>query len=257
MVFEHRNKDYGSYRLRKQYFLRLAISFLVSLSVMALLVFSYSWYLYSAGDETVFLYPSTSHYLKSTQGSLLSPQEISSYMSHAASPDKPKVDRNNQQQTDVLHNFKIAEEATSDTFKPREEIDPPEDMTKGTESSEDSVVYGGFLLGGDEGEGFGNNLDRLPEFPGGIAGVTQYLEMNVYYPAQAIRQKIHGVVLVSFEVNKLGTVDNIRIERSIDPMIDAEAIKAIKAMPRWKPGMRHGRPIPVKFIVPVNFIPMS
>ena len=79
----------------------------------------------------------------------------------------------------------------------------------------------------------------------------------MFYPPQAIKQKIHGIVLISFEVNRMGLVDNIKIERSINPLVDAEAVKAIKAMPRWKPGMRHGRPIPVKFVVPVNFMPMS
>jgi protein TonB len=79
----------------------------------------------------------------------------------------------------------------------------------------------------------------------------------VKYPPQAIKQKIHGVVLISFDVNKQGEVDNIKVERSINPMIDAEAIKAIQAMPRWKPGMRHGKPVIVKFVIPVNFMPLS
>jgi TonB family protein len=257
ILFENRNKEYGSYRLRKQYFLRLAISFLISLSVTILLVLGFSWYLNTGGDETIFLYPSTSPYLKTTQGSLLSPQELNSYLNSAASPEKQEVDQISKRHTDALHNFKITENATPDTFKPSIEIDSPADINTEVESSEDSVVFGGFLMGDGEGGGTGSNLDRFPEFPGGIAGVTRYLEMNVYYPAQAIKMKIHGVVLVSFDVNKLGAVDNIRIERSIHPMVDAEAIKAIKTMPQWKPGIRHGRPISVKFIVPVNFIPVS
>jgi len=81
--------------------------------------------------------------------------------------------------------------------------------------------------------------------------------LNVKYPTQAIKQKIHGVVLISFDVNKLGAVDNIKVERSVNPMVDAEAVKAIQNMPRWKPGMRHGRPVIVKFLIPINFMPLS
>jgi protein TonB len=249
MVFENRNKEYGSYRIRKKYHLRLGISFIFSLSFLVLLVLSYFWYLNSAGNAAAYLDHSASPFLKSTEGSLLSKEELDAYLNHPASPDEQVIDQNNMQQTDQSRNFRVTENANPDTFKPLlDDQNISEDIVSGTESTEDSMVFG---------EGSGNGLDKLPEFPGGIAGVTRYLELNVFYPPQAIRQKIHGVVLVSFEVNRLGLVDNIRIERSINPMIDAEAIKAIMAMPRWKPGMRHGRPIPVKFVVPVNFMPMS
>jgi TonB family protein len=255
MVFEHRNKDYGSYRLRKQYYLRLAIGFLVSLSVMAVLVFSYSWYLNSAGDETVFLYPSANPTLKTTRGSLMSPQEISSYMRNSASPDEQKVDQNNKQQTDELHNFKIVESATPDTFRPKEEIDPPADMNTGTEFSEDSSIFGGFLPGEGEGVGGENEIDRYPVFPGG--SVQRYIESVLNYPPQAIKQKIHGRVLLSFVVNKTGEVVNIKVEKGVNPLLDAEAMKAIESLPRWKPGLRHGRPISIQLLIPVNFIPLN
>jgi protein TonB len=257
ILFEHRNKEYGSYRLRKQYAFRLALSFLISLSFIVLLILGYFWYLNSAGDETVYLYPSTGPYLKSAQGSLMDPKELSAYLHESSPPAENKTEARNMKEIDALHNFEVVEN-TTDTFKPPAgEIDPPADQSMSPGTSNDSTVFGGFLLGEGDGMGSGSDLDRFPAFPGGLEAVRRYIEVTVKYPVQAIKQKIHGVVLISFDVNKLGEVDNIKIERSINPMIDAEAIKAIEAMPRWKPGMRHGKPVIVKFIIPVNFMPLS
>ena len=103
----------------------------------------------------------------------------------------------------------------------------------------------------------GGGLDKFPEFPGGTEAVRKYIELTVKYPIQAQKQKIHGKVIISFDVNKLGEVDNIKVENSINPILDAEAVKAVQSMPRWKPGMRHGKPVIVKFVIPVNFMPLS
>jgi|GEM_PF-488196 len=258
ILFEQRNKEYGSYRLRKQYPTRLALSFIISLTVMVLLSLGYSWFLNSAGDVSVYLYSSSGPYLKSTQGSLLNPEELHALLDCQSPPADQQTDQQNNKNADVLHEFVVAENATTDTFQsPEEEVDIPAEEGTTTGSSSDSTVFGGFLLGTGEGGAPGSNLDRFPVFPGGTEGVRRYLELNVKYPVQAIKQKINGVVLVSFRVNKFGEVDNIKVERSINTLIDAEAIKAIQGMPRWKPGMRHGRPINVTFVIPVNFVPVG
>ena len=100
-------------------------------------------------------------------------------------------------------------------------------------------------------------MDKFPEFPGGTDAVRRYIELTVTYPLQAIKQKLNGVVIVSFDVNRQGTVDNIKVERGVHPMLDKEAIKAVESMPRWKPGVRHGKPVIVKFVIPVRFMPVS
>jgi periplasmic protein TonB len=258
ILFEYRNKEYGSYRLRKQYMLRLAIGFICSLTLILLLTLSYFWYLNSAGDESVYLYPYGGVNLKSTQGNMMDPKELRAYLDNSAAPVEKRPDAASRQEPDKLQNFKVVENAANDTFKPvQEEIAAVEDPGTGLGLSNDSTVFGGFLLGNGDGMGSGSDLDRFPLFPGGLEAVRRFIELNVKYPPQAIKQKIHGVVLVSFDVNKQGDVDNIKVERSINPMIDAEAIKAIQTMPRWKPGMRHGKPVIVKFIIPVNFMPLS
>jgi protein TonB len=255
ILFESRNKDYGSYRLRKQYFFRLAISFIISLAAMAMLALSYSWYLNFAGDESVYFYSSSIPKLKNTQGSLLSPRELSALMNHTNTSAEHKVDQNTIQSTDVLHNFTIAENVTPDTLKLTAEIDLQPATGTVPVSSNDSTVFGGFLSGNGEGEGTGINLDRFPVFPGGA--VHKYIESILYYPVLAAKKKIHGIVIVSFVVNKSGEVVNIKVERSAHPLLDAEAVKAVKSLPRWQPGLRHGRPISVQLVIPVNFIPLN
>ncbi len=79
---------------------------------MLVLVFGYFWFLSSAGDATIYLYPSSLPYLKSTTGSLLTPEEINAYQNNAGSPEKPPADKPVDQTADQSHNFKIVENAT-------------------------------------------------------------------------------------------------------------------------------------------------
>ncbi len=256
IVFETRNKEYGSYRLRRQYFSRLGISFLISVTGLTMLVLGYFFYLNAEGDGTVYLLPSSYPGLKNTEGSLMDPDELASYFKSPDPPAREEINRQVKSSADVLHNFTLTEEASPDTFRqPDQEEASTADNVLGMAS--DSSVFGGYLLGSGDGVGMGSGLDKFPEFPGGPDGVRRYIELTVNYPAQAIRQKINGVVLLSFDVNKQGEIDNIQVERSVNPMLDQEAVKAIKNMPRWKPGLRHGRPVIVKFVIPVRFMPVG
>jgi protein TonB len=258
ILFENRNKEYGSYLLRKRYFFWLALSFIISTTFMTLCALGYFLYLNSDGDGKVYLYASPNPYLKSTEVSLLDPAELGSFLNNMLPPENPETESQRAKEIDVLHNFKVAEEVTVDTFKPKTEEQASSKVNNMVmEMSTDSSVFGGYLFGEGQGQGFGSGLDKFPEFPGGTEAVRKYIELTVKYPIQAQKQKIHGRVIISFDVNKLGEVDNIKVENSINPLLDAEAVKAVQSMPRWKPGMRHGKPVIVKFVIPVNFMPLS
>ena len=92
-----------------------------------------------------------------------------------------------------------------------------------------------------------------PEFPGGSQALQDYLKENVNYPAQCREAKIQGRVLINFLVEKDGSIKNASVLKSVHPLLDAEALRVISAMPNWKPGMEHGIPVRVQFTVPVNF----
>lgn len=102
-----------------------------------------------------------------------------------------------------------------------------------------------------------NSWDCIPEtmpyFPGGNVLMLKYLADNIKYPASAVKAKKQGRVIVGFIVQKDGSITHAKIVRSIDPELDAEALRVVKGMPRWTPGTQLGKPVRVKYTIPVKF----
>ena len=96
-------------------------------------------------------------------------------------------------------------------------------------------------------------VEDQPEFPGGTAALLEYLRKNIRYPSICRENNIQGRVLVTFIVNKDGTIVEPEVVKSVHPQLDREALRVISSMPNWKPGSQRGKPVRVKFTVPVNF----
>lgn len=97
-------------------------------------------------------------------------------------------------------------------------------------------------------------VESMPEFPGGQQALFKYLNENVKYPVIAQENGIQGRVICQFVVNKDGSIVDVEVVRSGgDASLDKEAIRVIKSMPKWKPGKQRGKPVRVKYTVPVNF----
>ncbi len=96
-------------------------------------------------------------------------------------------------------------------------------------------------------------VEDQPEFPGGTAALLEYLRKNIKYPAICRENNIQGRVLVTFIVNKDGAIVEPEVVKSVNPSLDKEALRVISQMPNWKPGSQRGKPVRVKFTVPVNF----
>ena len=97
-------------------------------------------------------------------------------------------------------------------------------------------------------------VESMPEFPGGQQALFKYLAENVKYPVIAQENGIQGRVICQFVVNKDGSiVDVVAVRSSGEPSLDKEAIRVIKSMPKWKPGKQRGKPVRVKYTLPVNF----
>lgn len=92
-----------------------------------------------------------------------------------------------------------------------------------------------------------------PEFPGGQAALLDFLRRNVHYPAAAQESGIQGRVIVQFVVNRDGMVTNPVVLRSVNSLLDREAIRVVSSMPRWRPGMQGGRTVRATYAVPVTF----
>lgn len=97
-------------------------------------------------------------------------------------------------------------------------------------------------------------VEEMPQFPdGGMAGLMQFLGKNIKYPTIAQENGTQGRVTVQFVVNKDGSIVDAKVLRGVDPYLDKEALRVIGSMPKWKPGKQRGKPVRVKYTVPVMF----
>lgn len=129
------------------------------------------------------------------------------------------------------------EVATNNVHSPQDKPTKAAETTKGADA--DNRIY--------------DVTDEMPSYPGGISALMNYLSSNIVYPRESEENGIQGRVLCSFVVEKNGSISNVRIERSVDKLLDAEAIRVIKKMPRWIPGKMRGSNIRVKFTLPITF----
>ena len=96
-------------------------------------------------------------------------------------------------------------------------------------------------------------VEQMPKFPGGDAALMQFLSSTIKYPKDAMEQKKQGRVLVTFVVEKDGSVSDTKIVKSVSPSLDEEALRVINAMPKWEPGMQKGKAVRVKYTIPISF----
>ncbi len=96
-------------------------------------------------------------------------------------------------------------------------------------------------------------VEKMPSFPGGDAALFKFLGDNVKYPVIAQENGVQGRVICQFVVNRDGTIVDVEVVRSVDASLDKEAIRVIKSMPKWSPGQQRGKPVRVKYTLPVNF----
>lgn len=96
-------------------------------------------------------------------------------------------------------------------------------------------------------------VEEMPEFPGGALELRKFIAKEVRYPAEAIKEKAMGKVFVSFVVSSTGKVEQAKVERSVSPALDAEAIRVVNSSPDWKPGKQRGQPVSVEYTIPIEF----
>ena len=117
-----------------------------------------------------------------------------------------------------------------------------------TDTDEDEIVE----IEEDDEEFF-MVVENMPEFPGGDLGLMKFIQKNVRYPAIAKEYNITGKVYVSFIVDRQGSVTNVKIVRGVDKNLDAEALRVVSLLPKYKPGKQRGKAVRVMFTIPINF----
>lgn len=96
-------------------------------------------------------------------------------------------------------------------------------------------------------------VEQMPEYPGGMQALFQYMADNMKYPKDAEKQKVEGRVMVQFIVETDGSISNTEVIKRVFPSLDAEATRVISAMPKWTPGKQNGKVVRVKYTIPVSF----
>ena len=156
-----------------------------------------------------------------------------------------------------------------DEVKPEEELKSQEDLNKTNTAIGSFDVQGNDETGGEvlkakeviaqpeppkeEETKIFEVVEQMPSFPGGQAALFEFLSKNIRYPVVAEENGIQGRVIVTFVVERDGSITDVRVVKSVDPSLDKEAVRVTKSMPHWNPGMQNGGPVRVKFTLPVTF----
>ena len=96
-------------------------------------------------------------------------------------------------------------------------------------------------------------VEVMPQYPGGQIAMLKYLMENIKYPEQAMKEGIQGRVTVRFIVEKDGSISDVKPILSVHPLLNKEAVRVVESMPKWSPGKQNGKPVRVRFNVPVMF----
>lgn len=96
-------------------------------------------------------------------------------------------------------------------------------------------------------------VENMPSFPEGVNGLMQYLQTNIKYPQESMKKGIQGRVIVSFVIDVDGSVTDAVTQKSVDPLLDSEALRVVRQMPKWTPGLNKGVPVKVKYTMPITF----
>lgn len=238
IIFENRNKTYGAYDLRKRYKSAASLSILggIAFSVILLttLCFKTEEGTASSGPNDDVIYDLSNPVDQTIVPPPLSkpPSELIKSINNL--PPKVVIDSLEATPfipiTDVI-NATIKDSNVTDSVVYTEPVTPEI-------PAEDKV----FVV-----------VEEKPEFPGGNPALFKFISENLIYPPDAQNNNIQGRVILKFVVNRNGSVDRIEIIRSIDSLLDNEAIRVVKTLPKFRPGKQGGVPVPVWFSLPVLF----
>ena len=243
MVFEHRNRAYGAYVLRKGYSSNVVVGLGITILVVLFLILYPSLAKLFAGAEAPKAPPKKLVYSELSipppidKPKPAPPQVLLPRLQKVIKFVPPKVVREAVENiTPTLDEIKDNNTGLVEVAGPSVEFEEPVDEVVVEEDNEIFIV-----------------VDQQPEFEGGYEAMMAFIKQNMNYPPNARRMQIEGTVHVSFVVSKTGTISEVKVLRGIMTECDKEAVRVIEMMPPWKPGKQNGRPVNVRFILPLKF----
>ena len=261
LVFEGRNKEYGAYVLRKDTGKRnvksMLLVFAVIIAIMAAVAAKVA--IENAFPKKVAM-------------------ETDVELSKLAQKKEAKVEKKapvKVEEQKVVEKVKSSVKFTPPVIKKDSEVKPEEELKSQEDLNKTKTAIGSFdVKGNDEAGGevlkakeviaqpeppkeeetkFFDVVEVMPSFPGGQAALFEWLSKNIKYPVVAEENGVQGRVIVTFVVERNGSITDVQVVKSVDPSLDKEAVRVVKAMPHWIPGKQNGSAVRVKFTVPVTF----
>lgn len=261
MVFEGRNKEYGAYRLRKNAGKRNLYS-LITIFIAALAIWG--------GISLVKFVESRTKSVAQTSVAELSALNQPKKKAEVKQQKKVKL----EQPEKVVERVKSSVKFTAPVIKDDDEVKPEDELKTQDELMSTKTAIGALdVKGNDDANGevlkikeavaqpepkpevekVFDVVEQMPSFPGGPSALMEWLSNNVKYPVVAQENGVQGRVVVSFVVERDGSITDVKVVRGVDPSLDREASRVVRAMPRWIPGKQNGSAVRVKYNVPVAF----
>ena len=261
LVFEGRNKEYGAYTLRrdtgKRNIKSMLLVFAVIIAIMAAVAAKVA--IENAFPKKVAM-------------------ETDVELSKLAQKKEAKVEKKapvKVEEQKVVEKVKSSVKFTPPVIKKDEDVRPEEELKSQEDLNKNATAIGSFdVKGNDEAGGevlkakeviaqpeppkeeetkVFDVVEVMPTFPGGNAALFEWLSKNIKYPVVAEENGVQGRVIVTFVVERNGSITDVQVAKSVDPSLDKEAVRVVNAMPHWIPGKQNGSAVRVKFTVPVTF----
>lgn len=266
LIFEGRNKQYGAYKLRTQTGKRnlKAIITIAILAALCIVLF----YIKAGYDAYQAAHAKNENV---TELSVLNQPK----------KKEAKVERKVQveEKKEVVKEVKSSIKFTAPVIKKDAEVKPEDEMKTQDQIMKTNTAIGALDVKGNSDQGeilkvtqrvetepvkaeapkpevenkVFDVVEQMPSFPGGQSALMSYLANNIKYPVVAQENGVQGRVVVSFVVERDGSITDVQVVRSVDPSLDREAQRVVKSMPKWIPGKQNGQAVRVKYNVPVSF----
>lgn len=265
LIFEGRNKEYGAYKLRTQTGKRnfKAIITIAILAALCIILF----------------------YIKAGYDAYQAAHAKNENVTEISALNQPKkkeakVERKVQveEKKEVVKEVKSSIKFTAPVIKKDADVKPEEEMKTQDQIMQTNTAIGALDVKGNSDQGeilkvtqrvetepvkaepkpevenkVFDVVEQMPSYPGGPSALMQYLSSNIKYPVVAQENGVQGRVVVSFVVERDGSITDVQVARSVDPSLDREAQRVVRNMPRWIPGKQNGQAVRVKYNVPVAF----
>ena len=241
LIFRDRNRKYGAYELRRSY------GSTMSISIVAGMIFGITLVLvpFFKADRESTLPGHIINFTAMPDPSLLDP--IMPPEPPATQPPPENIINQSRFSPPIV---------VADTLVPADAMPTTDERIELTENGDPGeipvVVNDPEPIIPPEPEPY-ITVPEMPSFPGGEAALMRFVVDNISYPPDALENGIEGTVILRFVVTATGDVSRITVIRKADPLLDAEAVRVVSMMPRWRPGKQDGNPVAVYFALPVIF----